>query len=116
MITIIPIITLYIAKLLKLPLFKYSSKNFIISIPTIKLVIIPTKNDVLNVNAPKLNITAAKVIGVASKNEYFAALSLSNPSALATVIVIPERDTPGNAAARACDMPIKNDCLNVIFS
>ena len=35
---------------------------------------------------------------------------------LATVIVIPERDTPGNAAAIACDIAIKNDCLKVISS
>ena len=40
-------------------------------------------------------------IGVESKNEYFAALSLSTPKALATVIVIPDLDVPGNAAAIA---------------
>ena len=52
----------------------------------------------------------------ADKNEYFAALSLSTFKALATVIVIPDLDVPGNAAAIACDNPIKNDCLNVISS
>ena len=51
-----------------------------------------------------------------NKNEYFAALSLSTFKALATVIVIPDLDVPGNAAAIACDNPIKNDCLNVISS
>ena len=40
-ITAIPIITLYIAKTLKLPFFKYSSKNFITTNPTIKLANIP---------------------------------------------------------------------------
>ena len=63
-----------------------------------------------------LNITAAKTIGVDNKNEYFAALSLSSFKALATVIVIPDLEVPGNAAAIACEIPIKNDCLNVIFS
>ena len=63
-----------------------------------------------------LNITAAKTIGVESKNEYFAALSLSSFKALATVIVIPDLEVPGKAAAIACEIPIKNDCLNVIFS
>ena len=63
-----------------------------------------------------LTKTAAKIIGVDSKNEYLAALSLSIFNALATVIVIPDLDVPGNAAAIACDIPIKNDCLNVIFS
>ena len=64
----------------------------------------------------KSNITAATVIGVASKNEYLAALSLSTPKLLAIVIVIPERDTPGNAAAKACDAPIAIDCFSVISS
>ena len=63
-----------------------------------------------------LNITAAKTIGVDNKNEYLAALSLSIFNALATVIVIPDLEVPGNAAAIACDIPIKNDCLNVMFS
>lgn len=69
-------------------------------IPTIKLVKIPIQNDILlKSKFLKSNIIAAAVIGVASKKEYLAALSLSIPKALATVIVIPERDTPGNAAA-----------------
>ena len=97
-ITIIPIITLYIANTLKLPFFKYSSKNFIIKIPTKKLVNTPTKNDKSNTKASRSNTAAAKVIGVASKNENFAAPSLSTPIPLATVIVIPERDTPGMKA------------------
>ena len=63
-----------------------------------------------------LTSTAANIIGVDNKNEYLAALSLSIFKALATVIVIPDLDVPGNAAAIACDIPIKNDCLNVISS
>ena len=104
------------ANTLKLPFFRYSNKNLIIKIPTIKLDNTPTKNERLKTNASKSNITAANVIGVASKNENFAALSLSTPTPLATVIVIPERDTPGNAAAIACDIPINIDCFNVISS
>ena len=62
-----------------------------------------------------LTNTAANIIGVESKNEYFAALSLSTFRALATVIVIPDLDVPGNAAAIACDIPIRNDCLKLIY-
>lgn len=101
-ITAIPTITLYIAKPLKLPFFRYSNKNFIITIPTKKLASIPSHIDKsVKIIFFKSNITAATVIGVASKNEYLAALSLSIPKLLAIVIVIPERDTPGNAAAKA---------------
>ena len=74
------------------------------------------KAKLVNWNLPKSKITAAAVIGVASKNEYLAAPSLSIPNALATVIVIPERETPGNAAAKHCDVPISIDCFSVIFS
>ena len=81
-----------------------------------KLVNTPMKNAASNAKCFKSNITAASVIGVASKNEYLAALSLSTPNHLAVVIVIPERDVPGNAAAIACEQAIHNDCLNVICS
>ena len=43
----IPIITLYIAKTLKLPFFKYSNKNFITNIPVKKLATTPTINGIL---------------------------------------------------------------------
>lgn len=86
-------------------------------IPTIKLVKIPIQNDILlKSKFLKSNIIAAAVIGVASKKEYLAALSLSIPKALATVIVIPERDTPGNAAAMLWEVPIAIECFKFISS
>ena len=86
------------------------------TIPTKKLEISPAKNASESSKSAILTSTAANIIGVDNKNEYFAALSLSTFKALATVIVIPDLDVPGNAAAIACDIPIKNDCLNVMFS
>ena len=115
-ITITPSTTLYIANTLKLPFFKYSNKNLITTIPTTKLEINPAKNAIESSKSAILTSTAANIIGVDNKNEYLAALSLSTFSNLATVIVIPDLDVPGNAAAIACDNPIKNDCLNVISS
>ena len=86
---------------MKLPFFRYSSKNFITKTPTKKLNKTPIKNANVNSKSVILTNTAANTIGVESKNEYFAALSLSTPKALATVIVIPDLDVPGNAAAIA---------------
>ena len=96
---------------MKLPFFKYSSKNLITITPVIKLAKIPNINGNEKVNLVKSNTTAASVIGIANIKENLAALSLSTFKALATVIVIPLRDTPGNAAAIACDAPIKIDCF-----
>ena len=61
----------------------------------------PTKNGIENVKLVIFTSTAAATIGVASKKENFAALSLSIFNALAVVNVMPDLDTPGNAAARA---------------
>ena len=72
------------------------------------------KNAKVNSKSVILTNTAASIIGVDNKNEYLAALSLSTFNALATVIVIPDLDTPGKAAAIACDIEIKRDCLNVM--
>ena len=80
-----------------------------------KLASTPTKKGILKTNSPKLTSTAAKTIGVDNKNEYFAALSLSILKILEIVIVIQERETPGNAAAIACEIPIKNPCLKFIL-
>ena len=80
-----------------------------------KLASIPNINDQEKVNLFKSNITAASVIGIANINENLAALSLSIFNALATVIVIPDLDTPGNAAATACDSPTSIACFNDIF-
>ena len=84
--------------------------------PTTKLANTPITKAKLNSKASKLKITAAKIMGVDNKKEYFAALSRSTPNALATVIVMPERDTPGNAAAMACEIPIKIACSKDMFS
>ena len=110
-----PITTLYIAKTLKLPFFKYSNKNFITNSPVIKLAITPTTNGILNTKSLNLYNVAPKTIGVDNKNVYFAVDSLSTPINLPVVIVTPERDTPG-INAKACDNPIKNVCLNVMSS
>ena len=91
----IPAITLYIANALKLPFCKYFSKNFITSNPTIKLDTTPTINGKLNTKSLNFKTVAANTIGVDNKKVYFAAASLVTPIALAVVIVIPERDTPG---------------------
>ena len=72
-----------------------------ISIPDTKLASIPAKNSALNVKSFMESNTAAATIGAESRNEYLAALSLSTHIARAVVIVIPERDTPGIAAASA---------------
>lgn len=82
--------------------------------PTIKLAKIPIKNGILNTKSFKSYNAAAATIGVDNKKEYFATDSLSNPIPLPTVIVIPDLDTPGKAAAIACEIEIKRDCLNVI--
>ena len=67
-----PIITLYIAKTLKLPFFKYSNKNFITNIPTIKLNNTPNTKAIIpvvlaivkySIKSPNLNTVAAKTIG-----------------------------------------------------
>ena len=84
--------------------------------PTTKLAKIPKISARLKVKLDKSKITAASVIGVASIKENLAALSLSILKYLAVVMVIPERDTPGNAAASACDIPIHTACLKVIRS
>ena len=60
--------------------------------------------------------TAAATIGVASKNENLAALSLSILRALATVKVIPDLETPGKAAANAWEIPTIIACFKLIFS
>ena len=65
-------------------------------------------------NSPMSNKTAAATIGADRRKENFAALSLSIFKLLAIVIVIPERETPGKAAAIACDIPIKIDCFKLI--
>ena len=69
--------------------------------PTKKLDNIPIKNGIEKTNSVIFTKTAAVIIGVASKKENLAALSLSIFKSLATVIVIPERETPGKAAASA---------------
>ena len=58
------------------------------------------------------NLNKEKVDNI---KEYFAADSLVTPIALAVVIVIPERETPG-IKAKACDRPIKNVCFSVMSS
>lgn len=113
-ITINPSTTLYIANTLKLPFCKYLSKNLITNIPTIKLASTPTKNGTPNTKSFILTSAAAATTGVDNKNENFAIASLFIPIFLPTVIVIPDLDTPGNAAANACDIEISNACLNVI--
>ena len=72
-----------------------------INAPTIKLATTPIINGIPNAKSPMSNITAAAVIGAASINENLAADFLSIPYPLATVIVIPDLETPGNAAAIA---------------
>ena len=86
------------------------------STPDRKLAKIPAKKGTENVNLVISNSTAAATIGVANKKENFAALSLSILSVLATVIVIPDLETPGKAAAIACEVPTNKDCFKVIFS
>ena len=77
-----------------------ANKNLITIIPTKKLNNTPIKNASVNSKSFILTSTAANTIGVDNKNVYFAAASLVTPIALAVVIVIPERDTPGiNAKA-----------------
>ena len=112
MIIIIPKITLYIANILKSLFCKYLSKNLITIKPTTKLASTPKKNASVNSNSDSLKIVAARTIGADNINEYFAAASLFTPNALAVVIVIPERETPG-INANACDTPIINVCFNV---
>ena len=95
-------IILYIANTLKLPFFKYFIKKFTTNIPTTKLANTPIqKANEFKEKSFNFTRTAAATIGVDNKNEYFAALSLSIFNPLATVIVIPERETPGKAAANA---------------
>ena len=72
------------------------------------------KNGILNTKSFKSYKAAAATTGVDNKNEYFATSSLFNPIPLPTVIVIPDLDTPGKAAAIACDIAIRSDCFNVI--
>ena len=98
------------ANILKLPFFKYSSKNFITKIPTKKLANIPIKNGKLKTKSLHLKIVAASTIGADSINEYFAVASLFTPNNLPVVIVMPDRDTPG-MNAKLCDNPIINVCL-----
>ena len=83
--------------------------------PTIKLAKTPTKNGKLNTKSFILKIVAANTIGADSIKEYLAADSLSTPIALPVVIVIPDLETPG-INAKHCERPIKNVCLNDIFS
>lgn len=109
-----PKITLYIANPLKLPFFKYSSKNLITITPTIKLAKTPITNGRLKVKCLSSYSAAAATIGVDNKKEYLATDSLFSPISLPTVIVIPDLDTPGKAAAIACDIEIRRDCFNVI--
>jgi len=90
-----PTIILYIAKTLKLPFFKYSNKNFMTIIPTIKLAKMPTKNGILNSKVGNFKTVAANTIGVDNIKEYFATDSLSIPINLPVVIVIPDLETPG---------------------
>ena len=66
-----------------------------------KLAKIPIKNGILNTKSFKSYNAAAKTIGVDNRKEYFATDSLSNPIPLPTVIVIPDLETPGKAAAIA---------------
>ena len=61
---------------------------------------IPIKNAGLNTKSFKSTNAAAATTGVDNKNEYFATDSLFKPIPLPTVIVIPDLDTPGNAAAK----------------
>ena len=79
-----------------------------------KLEITPIKNGKLNVKYFNFTKAAAATIGVDNKNENLATDFLSIPIALPTVIVTPDLDTPGNAAANACDTAINNDCLKFI--
>ena len=113
--TTIPIIILYTANILKLPVCKYFNKNLITTIPTKKLTKIPTKNGTLKTKSFILNIVAANTIGADNIKEYLAADSRSIPIALAVVIVTPDLETPGMNASD-CDNPIKNVCLKVISS
>jgi len=84
-----------------------------------------TKLDIIYVGANQiipLKVEHGQIIDIAivsentidSKKEYFATDSLSIPIPLPTVIVIPDLETPGKAAAIACDIEIKTDCFNVI--
>ena len=82
--------------------------------PTIKLSKIPMKNGKLKTKYFISYKAAAATIGVDNKKEYFATDSLSNPNPLPTVIVIPDLETPGNAAAIACEIEIKTDCFKVM--
>ena len=117
----LPIITLYIENTLKLPFFKNSNKNFITTIPIIKLNAIPIINDIIpnkfatwknSINSSSLNIVAANTIGADSINEYFAVASLFTPIAPPVVIVTPDLETPG-IKANAWDNPIRNVCLKL---
>ena len=82
--------------------------------PTIKLEITPTKKDKSKTKCFISYNAAAATIGVDKRNEYFATDSLSIPKFLPIVIVIPDLETPGKAAANACEIDINTDCFNVI--
>ena len=83
--------------------------------PTMKLVRTPIKNAKSKVKCLISYKAAAATIGVESKKEYFATDSRSIFIYLPTVMVIPDLETPGNAAANACEIEIQIDCFKVIF-
>ena len=96
-----PITTRYIAKILKLPFLRNFIRKPITKIPAKKLANTPQIKATLNSKSGILTSTAAATIGAESKNENLAADSRSTPDARATVMVIPDLETPGKAAASA---------------
>src|SRR5690606_5612385 len=56
---------------------------------------------------------APKISGSTIKNEKRAALDLSSPKRMEVEIVLPEREIPGNKAAKACAIPMMNESLKL---
>ena len=81
-------------------------KYFIHKYPTIPEIMVPIIIEVqLYVAASAISIfksgytiEAPNIIGILSKNEYLAAISLFNPENNPVAIVQPERENPGNTA------------------
>ena len=100
----------YKTNILRLNLFTKFNKNLIPINPLIAEAVTPAQNATFRSAAcsfESFNTPAAIIIGVASKNENFAAASRDNPLKSPAVIVTPERDTPGITAI-ACAKPITN--------